>query len=215
MFSYYLHLSLEQESKQLCSFKVLTFYKTDSWIYKLYFSVLFLNELFIFMQMTFAAIDFETATWEAHSACSVGIVTVENGIITDEYTTLIQPPKNYYSYQNTRIHGISAQDTQDTGTFADHFPDIYERIVGRIVVAHNENFDRNVLKRSIGFYRLSSKGLFLHRDWECTVKLSRSLGYFPNKLSDCCARLGIPLNHHEALSDARACAQLYMQLMRQ
>jgi DNA polymerase III epsilon subunit-like protein len=29
--------------------------------------------------------------------CSVGIVTVENGEITDEYHALIQPPNNKYS----------------------------------------------------------------------------------------------------------------------
>ena len=42
--------------------------------------------------MTFTAIDFETATYDRHSACAVGIVTIDNGIIIDEYYTLIQPP---------------------------------------------------------------------------------------------------------------------------
>ena len=45
--------------------------------------------------MTFTAIDFETAT--AYHPCSVGIVTVENGVIVDEYVTLIKPPRNEYS----------------------------------------------------------------------------------------------------------------------
>ena len=50
--------------------------------------------------MTFTAIDFETAT--AFHPCSVGIVTVENGVIVDEFVTLIKPPNNdifslYYS----------------------------------------------------------------------------------------------------------------------
>lgn len=162
--------------------------------------------------MTFVSIDFETATYEAHSACAVGIVTVENDCITDEFTTLIQPPDNFYAYQNIRVHGISSKDTFNAGTFADYYKEIYMRIAGRVVVAHNESFDRNVLKRSIAYYRLSSKGLNLHREWECTVKLSRNLGYYPNKLSDCCSRFDIPLNHHEALSDARACAQLFLKM---
>ena len=42
--------------------------------------------------MNFVAIDFETAT--SFHPCSVGIVTVENGIIVDEFVTLIQPPRN-------------------------------------------------------------------------------------------------------------------------
>ena len=54
--------------------------------------------------MTFTAIDFETATYHRHSACAVGIVTVEQGIITDEYYTLIQPPQNFFSYHLSLIH---------------------------------------------------------------------------------------------------------------
>lgn len=56
--------------------------------------------------MTFTAIDFETATGHPHSACAVGIVTVEDGIITEEYYTLIQPPDNEYWYRNVMVHGI-------------------------------------------------------------------------------------------------------------
>lgn len=45
-------------------------------------------------KMTFTAIDFETATGHPESACAVGIVMVEEGVIVDEYYTLIQPPNN-------------------------------------------------------------------------------------------------------------------------
>lgn len=37
------------------------------------------------MNLSFAAIDFETATGYMGSACAVGIVTVTDGEITDEY----------------------------------------------------------------------------------------------------------------------------------
>lgn len=160
--------------------------------------------------MTFAAIDFETATYDMHSACAVGIVTVENDIITDEYYTLIQPPDNYYFTKNIEIHGINGRHTFNKGTFDVYYPEIYKRLLNKTVVAHNEEFDRNVLKSCISHYRLSSKGLSLHKNWECTLRLSRSMGYYPNKLSDCCRRHNIQLQHHEALSDARACAQLYL-----
>lgn len=163
--------------------------------------------------MTFAAIDFETATYDRNSACAVGIVTVENGIIIDEYYTLIQPPDNYYYYNNTEIHGISSKDTKNTGTFDAHYEEIHKRLVGKTVVAHNESFDRGVLKGCISHYGMSSKGMLLHKSWECTVQIYRSLGFYPNLLSDCCTRLNIPLQHHEALSDARACAMLYLHYL--
>ena len=163
--------------------------------------------------MTFTAIDFETATYQPNSACAVGIVTVEQNKIVDEYYTLIQPPNNFYSYHNIRVHGISSKDTADLVTFDALYPEIYKRLLHKQVVAHNESFDRNVLRSSISHYGLSAKGLSLHKSWQCTVKLYRSLGYRHNKLSDCCSRLGIPLQHHEALSDARACAMLYLNFL--
>ena len=163
--------------------------------------------------MTFTAIDFETATYYRDSACAVGIVTVDNGLIVDEYHTLIQPPNNYYYYNNTNIHGISAKDTINVGTFDVCFAEIQKRLLGKIVVAHNEYFDRSVLNACISYYGLTSKNFLLDKKWVCTLKLYRSLGFYPNRLCDCCERLNIPLQHHEALSDARACAKLYLNYL--
>jgi DNA polymerase-3 subunit epsilon len=56
------------------------------------------------LKMTFTAIDFETAT--AFHPCSVGIVTVENGVIVDEFVSLIKPPNNLYSPYTIQVHGI-------------------------------------------------------------------------------------------------------------
>ncbi|HRG36744.1 MAG: exonuclease domain-containing protein [Chitinophagales bacterium] len=165
--------------------------------------------------MTFVAIDFETATSQPYSACAVGIISVQDSVITDEFECLIQPPKNLYFQQNTKVHGLSANDTKHALAFDNVFVEIQQRLIGKQVVAHNESFDRNVLKQCIAHYQLSSKGLLLHRNWNCTVKLSQHLGYSPNKLSDCCQRFNIPLQHHDALSDARACAILFMQLSAQ
>ena len=86
--------------------------------------------------MNFTAIDFETATYHRHSACAVGIVTVEHGIITDEYYTLIQPPDNFYSYHNIRMHGITSKHTANVGTFDELYPEIYIRLLNKTVVAH-------------------------------------------------------------------------------
>jgi len=42
--------------------------------------------------LSFVAIDFETAI--KHHICAVGIVTVENSKIFDEFYSLIKPPNN-------------------------------------------------------------------------------------------------------------------------
>jgi DNA polymerase III subunit epsilon len=160
--------------------------------------------------MTFTAIDFETATGSPDSACAVGIVTVENGIIVDEYVTLIQPPDNIYWYGNIMCHGIKPIDTMDKPTFDDLFPEIKKRIFGKTLVAHNERFDRNVLKKTMKLYGLYYDELEIADMWECTCKIYRAKGYKPANLKYCADQNNIPLNHHEALSDARACALLYL-----
>jgi len=58
---------------------------------------------------TLTAIDFETAT--RHHICAVGIVSVEDGKIIDEFHTLIQPSGNEYFWKNIEIHGITGRDT--------------------------------------------------------------------------------------------------------
>jgi len=162
------------------------------------------------MSLSFAAIDFETATGYRNSACAVGIVTIEQGIITDEYYTLIQPPNNYYWWQNVRIHGITARDTKYAPLFEDVYPDIKRILEGKTVVAHNESFDRSVLAKTMQHYYLDYSELNLSDRWECTWRIYKDKGFSPANLHACCTRLGIPLTHHEALSDARACAKLYL-----
>lgn len=160
--------------------------------------------------MNFTAIDFETATKHRYSACAIGIVTVENGEIVDQYSTLIRPPKNEYSFWNIEVHGIRPSDTATAPTFAELYPELRKRLQGRMVVAHNESFDRSVLKHTMSHYGLDYGELGLTDRWECTMRIYRTKGFHPCKLSDCCRRLNIGLNHHEALSDALACARLYL-----
>jgi DNA polymerase-3 subunit epsilon len=162
--------------------------------------------------MNFIAIDFETATGRRNSACAVGIISVENGVIADEYYTLIQPPNNEYNWHNTQVHGITEWNTKNTPTFDKLYPEIKKRIQGRVVVAHNEAFDRSVLQKTMAEYGLDYTELKIANRWECTMKLCRASNRYPSgKLNECCAVENIKLKHHEALSDARACAELYLR----
>lgn len=152
---------------------------------------------------SFVAIDFETATGYPASACSVGIVTVTNGIITDEYQTFFQPPENQYWRSNILVHHITPAVTENLPGFHAFYPEIKKRLQGKTVVAHNEIFDRSVLRATMKMYQLDYDELQLASRWECTCRIYRSLGYRPANLSACCLKQGIALNHHEALSDAR------------
>jgi DNA polymerase III subunit epsilon len=160
--------------------------------------------------LNFVAIDFETATSYPDSACAVGIVSVVDGLVAEEYYTLIQPPNNEYNFHNTRVHGITAKDTLLAPSFADIYPKVKELMQGRQVVAHNESFDRNVLYQTMTAFDLNYNELNVGSKWECTVKIFRKKGLSKVNLAACCDRYDIPLDHHNALSDAKACAQLYL-----
>jgi len=46
---------------------------------------------------------------------------------------------------------------------------------------------------------------------ECSMRMARDAwGLRPTKLPDTCRHLGIPLRHHDALSDAEACARIVL-----
>ena len=160
--------------------------------------------------MEFVAIDFETAL-QNQNACAVGIVTIKNGEIIDEYSTLIQPPNNKYHWRTINVHGITPEDTKNSPNFADVYPEIKKRLEGKTVVAHGEGFDRPTLIKNMALFGLDYEELKLNERWECTVKICKASDKYPNgKLNECCAVDNIELNHHEALSDARACALLYL-----
>ena len=151
---------------------------------------------------TFTAIDFETAQGYRWSICQVGLVRVENGVITKELTLLVQPPDNYYWEKFTQIHCISAADTSRSPTFEQVWPTLAPFIENQLVVAHNGfGFDFPVLSETLKYYRLSTP----EYQKVCTYKI------FKSNLAVLCQEHQIPLNHHDALSDAKACAALYLK----
>ncbi len=160
--------------------------------------------------MEFVAIDFETATASKDSACAVGVVWVQGLDIVEEYYTLIQPPNNEYNFYNTRVHGIRAKDTEQAPTFLEVYPKIKSILQGKKMVAHNSAFDRDVLLHIMLSYGLDFSDLQLPKRWDCTVKIYRKKGLHKVNLAACSKLYGIDLLHHNALSDAKACAKLYM-----
>ncbi|MBI4469966.1 MAG: 3'-5' exonuclease [Acidobacteria bacterium] len=154
----------------------------------------------------FAAIDFETANSNPDSACSVGLVVVNRGRIVRREYHLIRPPTP--DFRLTWIHGLTWIDVRDAPTFGEVWRSLRPLLkdVG-FVAAHKASFDRGVLQAACRTYRLSAP----RKPFICTVELARTtLGIFPTKLPDVCKHLQIPLNHHNAASDAEACARIVL-----
>lgn len=158
--------------------------------------------------MNFVAIDFETANPKHNSACAIGITPVKNGIVGDTFYSLIRPPELEFSHWNTRVHGISEGDVVDSPSLSDLWIEISPLIEDQLVVAHNASFDMSVLRHS-----LHAVGVTVPRfRYLCSLKLSRQL--WPELASHSLGFLSIthaiPLDHHNAGSDALAAAQLVL-----
>jgi len=158
------------------------------------------------MSLRFAAIDFETANSSRDSACAIGIARVNAGVIVEMRHWLIRPPTSTFTF--TPIHGIAWSDVRSAPTFAEVWQEAV-RLVADVafLAAHNAPFDRSVLAaccRTAGVPNLATP-------FRCTVQLARkSFGIYPTTLPSVCRHLGISLDHHNALSDAEACARIVL-----
>lgn len=156
--------------------------------------------------MNFTSIDFETANANRNSACSVAVVVIENGRMTDSYNTLIRPPEMNFEEGNIKIHGITPEMVENAPNFAQIWPVLRTYLDNRIVIAHNSFFDMGVLRSCIWQYHLPKP----HFTTACTVQISRKV--WPNlpnhKLNTLGEFFQIKFHHHDALDDAKVCAKI-------
>ncbi|ADU66891.1 3'-5' exonuclease [Desulfurispirillum indicum] len=159
----------------------------------------------------FTAIDFETANEQRTSACAIGVVVVENRQIVRQYARLIRPEPMRFASFNTAVHGLTAADVAGAPVFGELWPEIAADIVSApLLVAHNTSFDMSVLQHC-----LRSSGIAANiPDAVCSCRMAKKLlpQLVNHKLNTLCKHFGIPLNHHDALSDAQAAARIILEL---
>ncbi|MCY4428198.1 MAG: 3'-5' exonuclease [Halieaceae bacterium] len=157
-------------------------------------------------EYSFAAIDFETANYGRDSACAIGVAIVREGRMVALERRLIRPPTEEFFF--THIHGLTWEDVRSAPAFAEVWGDLYPAFADvDFLAAHNASFDRGVLNACCGGHRLSRPT----QGFVCTVQVARSIfNIRPTRLSDVCRHLRIPLDHHEAGSDAEACARIIL-----
>lgn len=158
---------------------------------------------------SFLAIDFETANYASDSACAIGLVRVRNGKIESNEHFLIKPPSREFVF--TYIHGLTWNHVASAPTFGEIWPKLkpfFDDI--EFVVAHNVGFDRKVLASCCDRYDIELPKY----KYQCTVQLARKvMGIYPTNLPTVCNRLKIELNHHDAMSDALACAKIAIKAL--
>lgn len=161
--------------------------------------------------MQYVAIDFETASRAKDSACSIGLVRMdEEGRAIDSYYSLICPPDLYFDPACTAVHHLDPIEVSKAPTFGDIWPEVKAFIGAEPLVAHNALFDIGVLRATLESYRLVPT----HNDYYCTLSLSRKLwkGKPSYKLTYLAGELGWFYDAHNALADAEICGKLFSKL---
>jgi len=158
----------------------------------------------------YVVVDLEaTSTGSKAKIIQVGIVVIEDGKIVDHYTTDVNPHEPLDAHIK-ELTGLTDQRLAQAPDFSQVARKIFDLVEDGIFVAHNVQFDANLLAENLFF-----EGYELRNPRVDTVELAQV--FFPElekySLPILCRELGIPLKHaHTALSDAQATAELLLFL---
>ena len=154
--------------------------------------------------------DVETPNRRNDRMSAIGITAVKDGRIAANFFSLVNP-ETHFDYFNTQLTGIDAQKVRNAPNFAELWQKIEPVMSKGILTAHNAVFDMSVLRQCLKSYGITWKPA---ADYLCTVQIGRRvLPDMRHNLDVMCDYYGIALNHHQADSDARACAEILLKYM--
>ncbi|MBR5528057.1 MAG: 3'-5' exonuclease [Clostridia bacterium] len=162
------------------------------------------------MTERFIVFDVETPNHENSRMCSIGITVIDDGEICDDIYYTVNPG-TYFDTFNMMLTGITPETVCHSCGFEALWNEIGNLFSTGTLVAHNAPFDMSVLSKCIRDYGLPHPRCF---EYVCTCRMARKC--FPqlqnHKLDTLCGYLGIDLSHHNAASDSRACAELFLHM---
>ena len=159
--------------------------------------------------LTFNAIDVETANERPYSICQIGIVQVRIGRIATSRSFTVDPQEPFRTF-NVRLHGIGPQHVRGCPTLPRLDAELRCLLEGTPLVSHT-GFDRSALDGAMRRYGLRplrvqwlDSGQIARRAWP---ERYRRRGW---NLANVTADLGISFRHHDAVEDARAAAEIVL-----
>lgn len=163
-------------------------------------------------QPLFAVIDVETTGGKPMNSkiTEIAIIITDGNKIIDEYTTLVNPMKPIDRFV-VKLTGISDAMVSKAPLFSELMPKIKEMIQDKIIVAHNVDFDYQMLQREF-----IEVGDYLNNQKLCTVKASKKVfkDITSFNLGNICSNLGIELtNAHRAYDDTLATTHLLHKVL--
>lgn len=158
---------------------------------------------------SFVAVDVETANSDRGSICQIGVVSVEQGQIVDEWQTLVDPGTPF-SDRNVSIHGLTAWDVESAPAFSGIYDCLMSKMKGEIVACHTM-FDRSALRAACSIYRLDEADCLWLDTAQVVRKAWNQFSQKDYKLDKIATYLGIEFSHHDALEDARTSALVLLR----
>ena len=161
--------------------------------------------------MIYTIIDVETSG-KSNKITEISVFKYDGTQVIDEFTSLVNP-EVYIPDYITSLTGIDNATVADAPTFAEVANDILAITEGTTFVAHNVNFDYNVIRNEF-----KALGIDFNRKKLCTVRLSRKLlpGHKSYSLGKLCKSLDITIvDRHRARGDAEATVILFEILLNQ
>lgn len=163
--------------------------------------------------MNFVAIDVETANADVSSICQVGMAKYSKGEIVAEWCKLVNP-NEYFDPINIGIHGITESDVIDAPTFAQLSEEILDFVDGQIRLCHS-HFDRVSFRQAFANNKIEDRDA----QWIDTAMVARrawtDIGEKGYGLASVCDLIGYKFNHHDALQDAKASAEILLHACRE
>ena len=159
--------------------------------------------------LTFNAIDVETANSDPSSICQIGIVCVRDGIIKEQLSLLVNP-ETEFSVFNIRLHGIGPDTVKDSETLPQIDASLRSMLEEKALVSHT-SYDRTALDGAMGRYGLDP----LRTKWIDSARVARRA--WPHRyrqrwnLAMIAGDLGIEFRHHDAVEDARAAGEIVLR----
>ena len=132
---------------------------------------------------------------------------VQDGRIVDQQSWLIRPPSKTFVF--SELHGITYDMVRNQLTFAELWPLVRPYMENRIIAAHNAAFDMSVLTGTLSYYGLAVPSFQVIDTLDVARRTWPHLSN--HKLSTVARFLAVDLRHHDAASDARACAEILLR----
>ena len=161
----------------------------------------------------YVVFDVETPNSRNDRISAIGLVVVEDGELTTDFYTLVNPETDFDAF-NINLTGITPRMVRNQPTFPVLWELLRPLLERGTLCAHNAPFDLGVLGRCLQDYGIEWTPC---RSYVCTCQIGRRLlpGAPNHKLDTLASMLDLPLRHHNALSDAKACAGLLQYYLRE